>query len=133
MARRSHRKARRNPPEGGYMNNIGYLLAASAAAFGVAATANYVLERYTYAQEGGIDFALGLGSLLLGGAVGLLGTPGKIRMAVGGGIAAGGVALAGVRFMPYAMLTEAEKDAHNRGLQAVRDFYNTGSLPAARA
>lgn len=122
---RNARRARRNPPEGGYGMNVVHLLAGSVVAFGAAALATYGVGKLgSSLGEGTQDLIVGLGGLVIGGAVALLGTPGKVRVTVGRGIAAGCVTVAGVRYAAYAMAGSAVQSAIDSARTAA------GALPA---
>ena len=103
MSKKS-RRAGQNPPEGGYLKASLQVLGLAGAAIAGAAVASYAVDRLggTW-SEGMQDAVIGGGGFILGSAIALLGTPGKVRSTIGKGLAVGTLTLGGVRYGSYKM------------------------------
>lgn len=102
------RSAHRNPPEGGYAKSIGMLAVGSVVA-GAAGYGMSLLVGMLKQEEMVRDLILALSGLVVGGAVGLAGTPSRTRQLLGSAVSFGTVSVASARYIAYLRATPEQR------------------------
>lgn len=102
------RSAHRNPPEGGYAKSIGMLavgsVVAGAAGYGMSLLVGMLKQKEMFR-----DLILALSGLVVGGAVGLAGTPSRTRQLLGSAVSFGTVSVASARYIAYLRATPEQR------------------------